>query len=65
MIARLRSQGTASAAPKTRISSIDSMRGGKRGLYTPGIVLWHKVGPYRLTREYHRRWHAGHGHTPP
>ena len=35
--------------------------GGKRGLYTPGISLWHKVEPYRLTREYHRRWHAGHG----
>ena len=34
---------------------------GKRGLYTPGLSVFHKVEAYRLTRRYHRRWHTDHG----
>ncbi len=38
-------------------------RNGKRGLYLPGTVLYHKVEPKRLTKAYHRRWHRGHGRS--
>ena len=34
---------------------------GKRGLYLPALVMRHKVNVGRLTKSYHRRWHAGHG----
>ncbi len=37
-------------------------RGGKRGLYLPELVTWAGVDPERVTKEYHRRWHTGHGH---
>ncbi len=37
-------------------------RAGMRGLYDPAIVVHADVTPDRLTREYHRRWHKGHGH---
>lgn len=37
-------------------------RGGKRGLYLPHLITWGPVDPERMTREYHRRWHTGHGH---
>jgi glucosyl-dolichyl phosphate glucuronosyltransferase len=36
-------------------------RAGMRGLYTPSIVTVADVTPDRMTREYHRRWHRGHG----
>jgi cellulose synthase/poly-beta-1,6-N-acetylglucosamine synthase-like glycosyltransferase len=36
-------------------------RAGIRGLYDPAIVVHADVTPDRLTREYHRRWHRGHG----
>lgn len=35
---------------------------GLRGLYVPGIVMNAEVQTNRLTKEYHRRWHTGHGH---
>lgn len=34
---------------------------GRRGLYAPNIVVEAEVQPNRLTKAYHRRWHAGHG----
>jgi hypothetical protein len=37
-------------------------RGGKRGLYLPDLITWAGVDPERMTKAYHRRWHAGHGH---
>jgi glycosyltransferase involved in cell wall biosynthesis len=38
------------------------LRTGRRGIYDPRIVLHAEVQPNRLERDYHRRWHAGHGH---
>jgi glycosyltransferase involved in cell wall biosynthesis len=35
---------------------------GRRGLYVPGIVMSAEVQTERMTKEYHRRWHTGHGH---
>src|ERR1043165_2949912 len=35
---------------------------GRRGLYVPEIVMVAEVQKERLTKEYHRRWHTGHGH---
>lgn len=37
-------------------------RGGKRGVYLPGLITWGPVDPERMTKAYHRRWHTGHGH---
>jgi glycosyltransferase involved in cell wall biosynthesis len=34
---------------------------GRRGVYLPHISFEHKVPDERVTKEYHRRWHAGHG----
>jgi GT2 family glycosyltransferase len=36
-------------------------RSGGEGLYVPEIVVIADVQPERLTKVYHRRWHAGHG----
>jgi glycosyltransferase involved in cell wall biosynthesis len=36
-------------------------RGGGRARYVPELVAWTAVPASRLTRAYHRRWHAGHG----
>jgi glycosyltransferase involved in cell wall biosynthesis len=36
-------------------------KAGRRGLYLPEIAFYHKVPPGRLTKDYHRRWHTGHG----
>lgn len=36
-------------------------RAGMRGLYAPSVVAIADVTPDRLTKSYHRRWHAGHG----
>lgn len=36
-------------------------KAGRRGLYLPSLSFRHKVSPGRLTKAYHRRWHAGHG----
>lgn len=36
-------------------------KAGRRGMYLPNVELYHKVEPERLTKEYHRRWHTGHG----
>ncbi len=36
-------------------------KAGKRGLYVPQLVVYHKVAPAKMTQEYHRRWHYGHG----
>ena len=38
------------------------LRTGQTGLYDPRIMVHAEVQPDRLTRRYHRRWHAGHGH---
>jgi glucosyl-dolichyl phosphate glucuronosyltransferase len=34
---------------------------GGRALYTPDALVTTRVPPERMTREYHRRWHRGHG----
>jgi glycosyltransferase involved in cell wall biosynthesis len=36
-------------------------KAGKRGLYLPHVAVRHKVGAARMTKQYHRRWHTGHG----
>ncbi len=36
-------------------------KAGRKGLYVPNLALYHKVEPERMTKAYHRRWHAGHG----
>jgi GT2 family glycosyltransferase len=33
----------------------------ERALYVPDLIVWSSISPDRLTRQYHRRWHAGHG----
>ena len=37
-------------------------RSGKRGMYLPELIMWAWIDPERLTKDYHRRWHTGHGH---
>lgn len=37
-------------------------RSGKQGIYLPGMVARAPVDHERLSKEYHRRWHTGHGH---
>jgi glucosyl-dolichyl phosphate glucuronosyltransferase len=34
---------------------------GKTGRYTPEIVVHHHLGEDRYSRDYHRKWHFGHG----
>lgn len=34
---------------------------GGKALYTPDAVVTTEVPPERMTRQYHRRWHRGHG----
>jgi glycosyltransferase involved in cell wall biosynthesis len=34
---------------------------GRTALYVPGAVVTTEVPPERTSREYHRRWHRGHG----
>ena len=36
-------------------------KSGERALYIPELVAHAAVPATRLTREYHRRWHSGHG----
>ncbi len=36
-------------------------KSGRKGIYLPHIWFHHKVTPDRLTKQYHRRWHTGHG----
>jgi glycosyltransferase involved in cell wall biosynthesis len=36
-------------------------RAGKQGLYAPDLIATTVVPPHRMTKEYHRRWHTGHG----
>jgi glycosyltransferase involved in cell wall biosynthesis len=38
------------------------IQAGRRGLYIPDLVVYSPVQVERLTKEYHRRWHRGHGH---
>ena len=38
-------------------------RSGGKGLYDPEIVVYAQVQAERLSRAYHRRWHAGHGRS--
>ena len=38
------------------------LRAGRKALYDPRITLTADVQPSRLDRDYHRRWHTGHGH---
>jgi glycosyltransferase involved in cell wall biosynthesis len=35
---------------------------GFEELYLPDLLVTTEVQPERLTREYHRKWHKGHGH---
>src|SRR5687767_16070 len=37
-------------------------RSGREGKYLPSMVAQAPVDIGRLTKEYHRRWHTGHGH---
>ncbi|HEY3067500.1 MAG TPA: glycosyltransferase family 2 protein [Methylomirabilota bacterium] len=34
----------------------------RQGLYVPDLVVLAEVEPRRLSKQYHRRWHTGHGH---
>ena len=34
---------------------------GRQGIYLPAIMLYHRIELQRITRQYHRRWHQGHG----
>ena len=36
-------------------------RAGMRGLYAPSVLAMADVTPDRLSKNYHRRWHTGHG----
>jgi hypothetical protein len=36
-------------------------RTGKQGLYLPDLIVTGEVAFERMTKDYHRRWHAGHG----
>jgi glycosyltransferase involved in cell wall biosynthesis len=36
-------------------------RGGLSGMYVPDILMRAEIQQNRFTREYHRRWHRGHG----
>ena len=36
-------------------------RAGMRGLYAPAVLSVADVTPDRMVRDYHRRWHRGHG----
>ncbi|MEJ7576972.1 MAG: glycosyltransferase [Pyrinomonadaceae bacterium] len=36
-------------------------KSGRKGIYLPHIWFHHKVTRERLTKQYHRRWHTGHG----
>lgn len=38
------------------------LRAGVTGLYVPEMVVDAYVGSDRMTKNYHRRWHTGHGH---
>jgi len=37
------------------------LRAGKRGVYCPRLVVYHRVPAYRLTKEYYREWCYGWG----
>jgi len=36
-------------------------RAGRQGLYLPGLIASTTVPASRLSKDYHRRWHRGHG----
>ncbi|MDQ3817933.1 MAG: glycosyltransferase family 2 protein [Acidobacteriota bacterium] len=36
-------------------------RAGGQGMYAPEVIIFAEVQEERLTKEYHRRWHTGHG----
>jgi len=38
------------------------LRAGVIGAYVPELIVDAYVGSERMTKEYHRRWHTGHGH---
>ena len=38
------------------------LRAGVTGLYVPEMIVDAYVGSDRMTKDYHRRWHTGHGH---
>jgi len=38
------------------------LRAGVAGLYVPEMIVDAYVGSERMTKDYHRRWHTGHGH---
>jgi len=37
------------------------LEGGKRGIYSPKLVVFHYVPAHRLTKNYFRQWHIGAG----
>jgi glycosyltransferase involved in cell wall biosynthesis len=39
-----------------------ALRSGKSGLYLPDLIARASVDPERMKKDYHRRWHRGHGH---
>lgn len=54
---------------KDRIGSMEDheflirvCRSGKKGMYLPELIARAPVETDRLTKNYHRRWHTGHGH---
>jgi glycosyltransferase involved in cell wall biosynthesis len=38
-------------------------KSGRKGLYLPNVAFYHKATKERLTKDYHRRWHAAHGRS--
>jgi len=38
------------------------MKADRQGLYAPDVVVTADIPANRLSKEYHRRWHRGHGH---
>ncbi|HET6862196.1 MAG TPA: glycosyltransferase family 2 protein [Pyrinomonadaceae bacterium] len=38
-------------------------KSGRKGLYLPNAAFYHKATKDRLTKDYHRRWHADHGRS--
>ena len=38
------------------------LKADRQGLYAPDVVVTTDIPASRLSKEYHRRWHRGHGH---
>ena len=59
---------TGLSVSKNRVGGVEDLevlqrlwKSGRRGLYLPDLVFHHKVAASRVTKQYYRRWHTGHG----